>query len=372
MPTLDPVKNFAKVTVSIGYDASATSIALSSGDGAKLPVPSTDGSFNLTWWNSTDYSDPSDDPNAEIVRCTARSTDTLTVTRAQESTSASTKNTSGKTYQMVLAPTKKLRDDIEAGFQPLDSDLTALAGLSSTGMISRTGSGTASVRTITGTSNRITVTNGDGVSGNPTLDVGSSVYTAGGTDVAVADGGTNISSYTKGDILVATGTTTLTKLAVGSDTQVLTADSTQTSGVKWAAAGGGGGTDYSCRIYQTGATSLTTSWVSIAFGAENFDTDTMHDNVTNNTRITFTHAGKYCVGASIRIAGNTVAGARIRLNGSTILATQKQGNSGDPEHVCVSTIYSFSAADYIEIQGYASTINTSGDSETSAWAFNIT
>lgn len=109
---LDPVTNFGKVTVSTGYNAVATSIALSSGHGSRLPQPSSDGAFNLVWWNATDYADPSDDPNREIVRVTARSTDTLTVTRAQESTSASTKNTSGKTYKMVLAITKKMITDI--------------------------------------------------------------------------------------------------------------------------------------------------------------------------------------------------------------------------------------------------------------------
>ncbi len=111
---MDAVKNFAKVTVSTGYDAAATSIALQSGDGARLPAPSTDGAFNLVWWNSTDYADPSDDPNKEIVRCTARSTDTLTVTRAQEGTVATTKNTASKTYKMILALTKKMVDDLQA------------------------------------------------------------------------------------------------------------------------------------------------------------------------------------------------------------------------------------------------------------------
>lgn len=114
---IDPVKNFGKVTVSTGYDASATSIALTSGHGAELPAPSTDGAFNVTWWNSTDYPDPADDPNVEIVRVTARSTDTLTVTRAQEGTAASTKNTASKTYKMTLDITKKTRDNIEAALQ---------------------------------------------------------------------------------------------------------------------------------------------------------------------------------------------------------------------------------------------------------------
>lgn len=112
---LDPVKNFAKCVVSLGYDDVATSIVLQAGDGAKLPTPATDGAFNLVWWNSTDYADPSDDPNKEIVRCTVRTTDTLTITRAQEGTTATTKNTVSKTYKMILAPTKKTIDDIVSG-----------------------------------------------------------------------------------------------------------------------------------------------------------------------------------------------------------------------------------------------------------------
>ncbi|MBP9035001.1 MAG: hypothetical protein KBG29_13960, partial [Pseudomonadales bacterium] len=61
--------------------------------------------------------------------------------------------------------------------QGLDSDLTALAGLSTTGLVARTGSGTAATRTITGTADQVTVTNGDGVSGNPTLSLPQSIAT---------------------------------------------------------------------------------------------------------------------------------------------------------------------------------------------------
>ena len=93
---MDAVKNFARVEVSIGYDETDLSIVLKTGDGAKLPQPSTDGEFNLVWWNISDYPTLSEDPNVEIVRVTARTGDTITITRAQEGTSASTKNTSTK------------------------------------------------------------------------------------------------------------------------------------------------------------------------------------------------------------------------------------------------------------------------------------
>lgn len=55
-----------------------------------------------------------------------------------------------------------------------------------------------------------------------------------------ANGGTGNASYAaKGDLLVSSGTTTLSKLAVGSNGQVLTADSAQTTGLKWASYGAG-------------------------------------------------------------------------------------------------------------------------------------
>lgn len=53
----------------------------------------------------------------------------------------------------------------------LANDLAALEGLASTGIAVRTTTDTWAQRTITGTAAEITVTNGDGVSGNPTLSL---------------------------------------------------------------------------------------------------------------------------------------------------------------------------------------------------------
>jgi hypothetical protein len=54
-------------------------------------------------------------------------------------------------------------------FQPRDSELDALSGVSTNGIIVRTGSGTKAARTLTAPAAGITITNGDGVAGNPTL-----------------------------------------------------------------------------------------------------------------------------------------------------------------------------------------------------------
>lgn len=98
---MDAVKNFAKATVDGPYEAADTSIDVLTGHGARFPaVP-----FNAVWWNATDFPDPSDDPTKEVVRVTAISTDTLTITRAQEGTAAEDHNEAGKTYQLVAGLT---------------------------------------------------------------------------------------------------------------------------------------------------------------------------------------------------------------------------------------------------------------------------
>jgi len=140
----DQVKNAVKVTVSTGYDDVATSIVLAGGEGAILPNP-TGNNYNLVWWDSSLYPDPADDPNFEIIRVTALSTDTLTVTRAQESTGASTKNTGGSTYKMILGVTAKTVTDLQA---EIDTDIGTHAALTTTHGISGAIVGTSDIQTL--------------------------------------------------------------------------------------------------------------------------------------------------------------------------------------------------------------------------------
>ncbi len=74
------LKNNAFGTLAAGINSSVTTIALTAGQGAKFPTTSADDYFYATVIDSSN--------NLEVVKVTTRSTDSMTVTRAQDNTSA--------------------------------------------------------------------------------------------------------------------------------------------------------------------------------------------------------------------------------------------------------------------------------------------
>ena len=76
------VANNARTELAADITAIATSCSVTSGSGTLFP---TSGDFLVTIWSEL-YTSPGDDSNMEIVKVTARSTDTFTIARGQDGT----------------------------------------------------------------------------------------------------------------------------------------------------------------------------------------------------------------------------------------------------------------------------------------------
>lgn len=118
--------------------------------------------------------------------------------------------------------------------------------------------------------------------------------------------------------------------------------------------GGGGASLASCQAKLSAAQSIANGTVTVLnFDAENWDTDGMHDNSTNNSRITAKTAGKYAVMMNAVFAGNDTGGRQIllRLNGTTALGSVLMANNGLGED---QNMYLFATDlavnDYLEMQ----------------------
>ena len=112
---MDAHKNFAYSTVATAPSpaSSGTSLVVASGDGAKFPTPP----FNCTLWIIGAQPTTT---NAEIVTVTAISTDTFTIVRTQESTSARTVVVGD---QIAATITAKTLNDAEGTLQPTDNQM---------------------------------------------------------------------------------------------------------------------------------------------------------------------------------------------------------------------------------------------------------
>ena len=167
----------------------------------------------------------------------------------------------------------------------------------------------------------------------------------------------------KGDLISATAADTPARLAVGANGTVLTADSAEATGLKWAAPSGASFVGASA--YRSTTLSLTADTVVIVtYANESYDTSGFHSTSADTSRMTVPSgkAGKYlCIanmfatGGSSRMIiypyknGSNVGGSP---NWSYVFDNRGYGNAGA---MTGSWVMDLAVADYVEVGLYSVT-----------------
>ena len=192
----------------------------------------------------------------------------------------------------------------------------------------------------------------------------------------VKDGATAIE--TLGDAIDAS----LVDLKGGTSGQVLAKNSNTDMDFTWTTPASGA-TFAGVGLYRTANQNLTSpAYTMIQWNAEEFDTNSFHDNATNNTRITIPtgKGGKYLVTAQVTISSAVTSGSRFivlykngSFYGSNYYAASASYYAGGGQDFSLNfaVTVTLAAADYIEI-GYYQNSGSTIVSETSSNHFTAT
>jgi hypothetical protein len=153
-------------------------------------------------------------------------------------------------------------------------------------------------------------------------DVGDITEVQAGTGISVASGTGPVPVITntvataidaKGDLVVGTGADTFSRLAVGTNTYILTADSAEATGLKWAApAGGGGKVLQVLQDTQVGIVSST----STTFATTNLSQAITPSSASSKVLVQIT------INGLTKTGGNSDTAVDLRLlRGATVLAS---------------------------------------------------
>ncbi len=196
-------------------------------------------------------------------------------------------------------------------FSTANATLNALSTYNTNGLLTQTSAGNFTGRTVTGTSNRISITNGDGVSGNPTIDidaayVGQNTITTLGTvttgtwsatAIGVTKGGTGLTSCAQGDLFYGSASNTIAALSKDTNATRYLANTGTSNNPAWA---------------QVALTTGVTGTLPVANGGTGAASQTAYAVLCGGTTST---------GAYQSVAGLGSSGQVLTSNGASALPT---------------------------------------------------
>ena len=169
----------------------------------------------------------------------------------------------------------------------------------------------------------------------------------------------------KGALISAVSAGTPTTLTVGTNGQVLTADSTTASGLKWAASGTTEGGAFS--VYRTASQTISNSTITkVQFNTEAYDAGGNWDSSTNY-RFTPTVAGYYALSMGLQPESGSDFYGYLYKNGSVL--HRLWGAFGSVVASGTAQVYLNGTTDYIEF--YTACFTGSGNiygGQASCWA----
>jgi len=156
----------------------------------------------------------------------------------------------------------------------------------------------------------------------------------------------------KGDLIGATAADTPARLAVGTNGQVLTADSTAATGLAWTTVSSGS-TGPAFRAFRSGTNQSisSTTLTKVSLNGETFDTNNCFDSTTNY-RFTPTTAGYYLFSGIVGLEGGGAGygAAYLYKNGTRTGSARVIGYTANEKMPQITDIiYCNGTTDYIEL-----------------------